>query len=59
MGLTSCNAGLEAIIKGHIFVGIADLATSQSMIQHQTKLYLVNHSAIACAQLLSCFTVTP
>ncbi|GJN93144.1 hypothetical protein Rhopal_006191-T1 [Rhodotorula paludigena] len=39
--------GLEAIIKGHIFVGIADLATSQSMIQHQTKLYLVNHSAIA------------
>ena len=38
---------LEAVIKNHIFVGVADLDSSLSMIQHQTKLYLVNHSSLA------------
>lgn len=49
--LTSlCTAGLDAIMKGHIFVGIVDTVLCQSMIQHQTKLYLVQHAAIACVQ---------
>lgn len=39
-------AGLDALIKGHIFVGVADLDSCISMIQHQTKLYLVNHASI-------------
>lgn len=38
---------LETIIKNHIFVGVADLKSSLSMLQYQTKLYLVNHSAIS------------
>ncbi|GAA5876805.1 hypothetical protein JCM3774_003478 [Rhodotorula dairenensis] len=41
------HEGLDAIIKGHIFVGIVDTVLCQSMIQHQTKLYLVQHAAIA------------
>ncbi|MBZ6370533.1 MAG: hypothetical protein LBE44_01120 [Microbacterium hominis] len=39
---------MDAIIKGHIFVGIVDTNLCQSMLQHQTKLYLVQHAAIAC-----------
>ncbi|TKA52333.1 hypothetical protein B0A53_04801 [Rhodotorula sp. CCFEE 5036] len=41
------HEGLDAIIKGHIFVGIVDTNLCQSMLQHQTKLYLVQHAAIA------------
>ncbi|BGP19480.1 DNA mismatch repair protein Mlh1 [Rhodosporidiobolus nylandii] len=40
------HEGLDQIVKNHIFVGVADLDT-WSMLQHQTKLYLVNHSALA------------
>ncbi|GAA6049587.1 hypothetical protein NBRC10513_005927 [Rhodotorula toruloides] len=40
------HEGLDALIKGHIFVGVADLETCKSMIQHQTKLYIVDHAAI-------------
>lgn len=36
------------MVKNHIFVGVADLGSSLSMIQHQTKLYLVNHSSLSC-----------
>lgn len=43
--------GLEAIVKNHIFVGIADLEGSLTMLQHQTKLYLVNHAAISYVSL--------
>lgn len=41
------HEGLDAIIKGHIFVGIVDTVLCQSMLQHQTKLYLVQHAAVA------------
>ncbi|GAA5863109.1 hypothetical protein JCM8547_002800 [Rhodosporidiobolus lusitaniae] len=41
------HEGLDQIMKNHIFVGVADLESSWSMIQHQTKLYLVNHSRFA------------
>ncbi|GAA5984671.1 hypothetical protein JCM10908_003452 [Rhodotorula pacifica] len=41
------HEGLDAIIKGHIFVGIVDVVLCQSMIQHQTKLYLIQHAAVA------------
>ncbi|BGP34824.1 DNA mismatch repair protein Mlh1 [Rhodotorula toruloides] len=41
------HEGLDALIKGHIFVGVADLDTCKSMIQHQTKLYIVDHAAIS------------
>ncbi|BGO94970.1 hypothetical protein NBRC10512_003870 [Rhodotorula toruloides] len=40
------HEGLDALIKGHIFVGVADLVTRKSMIQHQTKLYIIDHAAI-------------
>ncbi|GAA6046741.1 hypothetical protein JCM3770_003144 [Rhodotorula araucariae] len=45
--LDARHEDLEAIVKGHIFVGVADLATAQSMIQHRTKLYLANHAILA------------
>lgn len=38
---------LDQILKGHIFVGVADLGSSLSMLQHQTKLYLVNHASVS------------
>jgi DNA mismatch repair protein MLH1 len=41
------RTGLEAIVKGHIFVGVADLQGSLSMLQHRTKLYLVNHASLS------------
>ncbi|BGP57805.1 DNA mismatch repair protein Mlh1 [Rhodotorula sphaerocarpa] len=41
------HEGLDAIIKGHIFVGVVDLVSCQSVIQHQTKLYLIGHARLA------------
>lgn len=41
------NADLDAIIKNHIFVGVVDLVSCQSMIQHQTKLYMIGHARLA------------
>ncbi|KAG8766722.1 DNA mismatch repair protein [Serendipita sp. 397] len=38
---------MTEIIKEHIFVGIADYERCLSLIQHETKLYLVNHAALA------------
>ncbi|GAA6030858.1 hypothetical protein JCM8097_008910 [Rhodosporidiobolus ruineniae] len=41
------HEGLDQIVKNHIFVGVADLESCWTMLQHQTKLYLVNHAAFA------------
>ena len=41
------HAELTAILKQHTFVGVIDLATGQSMLQHRTKLFLVNHNQLA------------
>ncbi|CED84675.1 DNA mismatch repair protein-MLH1 family [Phaffia rhodozyma] len=38
---------VSEIIKDHKFVGIVSCERTQSLIQHNTKLYLVNHAAIA------------
>ncbi|TFK41668.1 DNA binding protein [Crucibulum laeve] len=38
---------LTEILKNHIFVGIVDLRRCLSLIQHSTKLYLVNHNSLA------------
>ncbi|POY75927.1 hypothetical protein BMF94_1011 [Rhodotorula taiwanensis] len=38
---------LDAIIKNHIFVGVVDLVSCQSTIQHQTKLYMIGHARLA------------
>lgn len=35
------------ILENHIFVGIVDLNRTLSLLQHSTKLYLVNHGALA------------
>ncbi|EEB91579.1 hypothetical protein MPER_10039, partial [Moniliophthora perniciosa FA553] len=41
------HKGLSEILEKHTFVGIADLDRCLSLIQHSTKLYLVNHGALA------------
>ncbi|KAF8589138.1 DNA mismatch repair protein MutL [Ramaria rubella] len=41
------HKGLTEIIEKHIFVGIVDLNRCLSLIQHATKLYLINHGALA------------
>lgn len=38
---------LDQIIKNHIFVGVADASSGLSMVQYQTKLYLVNHASVS------------
>jgi len=38
---------LDQLFKNHIFIGIADLTSARSCIQHQTKMYLVKHNVIA------------
>ncbi|KAJ7145341.1 histidine kinase-like ATPase, partial [Mycena crocata] len=38
---------LSEILEKHTFVGIVDLNKCLSLIQHSTKLYLVNHGALA------------
>ncbi|GAA5899640.1 hypothetical protein JCM8208_000614 [Rhodotorula glutinis] len=45
--LEARHQGLEDVVKGHIFVGIADHDTTRSMVQHGTKLYLANHARLA------------
>ncbi|KAJ7839580.1 histidine kinase-like ATPase [Mycena olivaceomarginata] len=40
---------LSEILEKHTFVGIVDLNKCLSLIQHSTKLYLVNHGALAYA----------
>ncbi|KAL1738474.1 DNA mismatch repair protein, partial [Schizophyllum fasciatum] len=38
---------LSEIIEKHIFVGIVDLTKTLSLLHHSTRLYLVNHCALA------------
>ena len=38
---------LSEIIENHTFVGIADLRRCLSLIQHSTKLYLVDHGTLS------------
>jgi hypothetical protein len=38
---------LTEILEKHSFVGIVDLDRCLSLLQHSTKLYLVNHGALA------------
>ncbi|KAI5120891.1 hypothetical protein M0805_002991 [Coniferiporia weirii] len=38
---------LTEIVQKHVFVGIVDLPRSLSLVQYETKLYLVNHAALA------------
>ncbi|KAL5476803.1 MLH1 [Sanghuangporus weigelae] len=38
---------LTEIVQKHVFVGIVDLRRSLSLIQHETKLYLLNHASLA------------
>ena len=38
--------GFTEILSNHTFVGIVDLNRSLSLIQHSTKLYLVNHASL-------------
>ncbi|KAJ8509480.1 hypothetical protein ONZ45_g8355 [Pleurotus djamor] len=38
---------LTEILEQHTFVGIVDLQRCQSLIQHSTKLYLVNHASLS------------
>ncbi|KAL1679590.1 hypothetical protein EV122DRAFT_209500 [Schizophyllum commune] len=38
---------LTEIIEKHIFVGIVDLTKTLSLLQHSTRLYLVNHCSLA------------
>ncbi|KAG7091898.1 hypothetical protein E1B28_008298 [Marasmius oreades] len=67
--LTSVNAlrrvlvkkrhkSLTEILEKHIFVGIVDLDRCLSLVQHSTKLYLVNHGALAYVPSFPNMTVT-
>jgi len=38
---------LSEVLDNHIFVGIVDMDRCLSLLQHSTKLYLVNHGALA------------
>jgi DNA mismatch repair protein MLH1 len=38
---------IEAVMKSHTFVGVVDLYTGRSALQHGTKLYLVDHNVLA------------
>lgn len=42
----------------HVFVGIVDLNRGLSLMQHSTRLYLVNHIALAFVQTLLPHTQT-
>lgn len=45
------STDLTEIIKKHTFVGIVDDYRCLSLIQHATKLYLLNHAALAYVDL--------
>lgn len=42
-----CIVDFTEILQQHVFVGIVDLRPSLSLLQHSTKLYLVNHASLA------------
>lgn len=41
------DSELTEILQKHVFVGVVDLARELSVLQVSTKLYLVNHGALA------------
>ncbi|WWD02458.1 hypothetical protein V865_000497 [Kwoniella europaea PYCC6329] len=41
------NADINEIMRKHAFVGVVDKQLCLSLIQHSTKLYLVNHASLA------------
>ncbi|KAG8873304.1 DNA mismatch repair protein [Tulasnella sp. 331] len=41
------HGGLADILANHIFVGIVDMRLGVSLVQHSTKLYLLNHGVLA------------
>jgi DNA mismatch repair protein MLH1 len=41
------HAELTSIIQRHTFVGVVDMRLGQSMLQHLTKLFLVDHDALS------------
>jgi len=43
----SLSTALTDLVQNHKFVGIVDYDLSLSAVQHSTKLYLINHAAIA------------
>ncbi|KAG6334470.1 hypothetical protein ID866_4618 [Astraeus odoratus] len=45
--ISSIHYDLTEIIRRHTFVGVVDNIRCLSLIQHQTKLYLINHAALA------------
>lgn len=57
--LTDCfQSELTEILEKHIFVGIVDLHRCLSLIQYSTKLYLVNHDALAYVLSFMTFLVS-
>lgn len=38
---------IEDVLKAHTFVGVIDLFSGRSMLQHGTKLFLVDHNVLA------------
>ena len=51
--LSAPKLAMTEILREHIFVGIVDMNKGLSVVQHSTKLYLVNHSSIALVILRS------
>lgn len=41
------NPELTEIVQKHVFVGVVDLVRELSVVQVATKLYLINHGALA------------
>ncbi|KAK9893561.1 DNA mismatch repair protein MutL [Cystobasidium minutum MCA 4210] len=47
-GLTKDKSqAIEDVLKAHTFVGVIDLFSGRSMLQHGTKLFLVDHNVLA------------
>lgn len=44
-------AGMTKLFQNHTFIGLVDYDLSLSIVQHETKMFMVNHSAVACVQL--------
>lgn len=40
-------AAVEDVLKAHTFVGVIDSYSGRSMLQHGTKLFLVDHNALS------------
>ncbi|KAG8969768.1 DNA mismatch repair protein, partial [Tulasnella sp. 427] len=41
------HGGFSEIVEKHTFVGVVDLKLSLALIQHSTKLYLINYGSLA------------